>query len=156
MLKPSSARYSSSPAALRYSVTTSDPGARLVFTHGFTLRPRLTALRARRPAPIMTLGFEVFVQLVIAATTTEPCASPSMPGTVPSSAATAAAERVDAGAVSSPALSATALGLRSENISSSACWNLYLACRSDTRSWGRFGPARLGSTVDRLSSTALV
>ena len=50
----------------------SDPGARLVFTHGLTFNPRLTALRATRPAPIITLGFEVFVQLVIAATTTAP------------------------------------------------------------------------------------
>src|SRR5918992_5352406 len=58
-LKPSSARYSRRPAARRYSVTTSDPGARLVFTHGFTFNPRLTALRASNPAPIMTLGFDV-------------------------------------------------------------------------------------------------
>src|SRR4026208_1708085 len=81
MLKPSSARYSSRPAALRYSVTTRDPGARLVLTHGFTLRPRLTALRATRPAPIMTLGFDVLVQLVIAAqpTARPPCGRPSQP-----------------------------------------------------------------------------
>ena len=53
-------------------MTTSEPGARLGFTHGFVFSPRRVALRARRPAPIITLGFEVFVQLVIAATTTEP------------------------------------------------------------------------------------
>src|SRR3954447_2460884 len=60
-LNPSSARYSSKPAALKYSVTTSEPGARLVFTQGFTFNPRLTALRASRPAAIITLGFDVFV-----------------------------------------------------------------------------------------------
>ena len=43
------------------------------------LHPRLarqafsTAFFATRPAPIITLGFEVFVQLVIAAITTSPC-----------------------------------------------------------------------------------
>ena len=60
------------PAASRYSVTTFDPGARLLFTHGLRIRPRSTAFFATRPAPIMTLGFEVFVQLVIAAITTAP------------------------------------------------------------------------------------
>src|SRR5258706_16410526 len=71
-LNPSSASGSISPAARRYSVTTSDPGARLVFTQGLDVRPRRTAFLARRPAPIITLGLEVFVQLVIAATTTAP------------------------------------------------------------------------------------
>src|SRR5438874_108083 len=46
--------------------------ARLVFTHGFTSDPRSTAFFARIPAAIITEGFEVFVQLVIAAMTTEP------------------------------------------------------------------------------------
>src|SRR5215208_2453447 len=102
MLKPSSARYSSRPAAFRYSVTTSDPGARLVFTHGWTLRPRFTALRASRPAPIITLGFDVLVQLVIAATTTDPWLRPSIPGTMPSTLATTVATGAAAGALSSP------------------------------------------------------
>ena len=53
-------------------MTTFDPGARLVFTHGLTLSPRFTAFFASSPAPIITLGFEVLVQLVIAAITTEP------------------------------------------------------------------------------------
>ncbi len=56
----------------RYSVTTFDPGARLVFTQGLLLSPRSTAFFASRPAPIITLGFDVFVQLVIAAMTTAP------------------------------------------------------------------------------------
>ena len=62
----------SGPALRRYSVTTFEPGARLVFTHGLRVRPRSTAFFASRPAPIITLGFDVFVQLVIAAITTAP------------------------------------------------------------------------------------
>ena len=45
----------------------------LVFTQGFRLSPSSTALRAMRPAPIITDGLEVLVQLVIAAITTVPC-----------------------------------------------------------------------------------
>src|SRR3954463_13138931 len=63
----------SSPDLRRYSVTTFDPGARLVLTHGFRVSPRSNAFFATRPAPIITLGFDVFVQLVIAAMTTDPC-----------------------------------------------------------------------------------
>ena len=48
------------------------PGARDVFTQGFASRPASTAFRASRPAASITLGFEVFVQLVIAAITTLP------------------------------------------------------------------------------------
>jgi hypothetical protein len=50
-----------------------EPGARLVFTHGFARSPRSTAFFASSPAPTITCGFDVFVQLVIAAMTTEPC-----------------------------------------------------------------------------------
>ena len=53
-------------------MTTFDPGARLVFTHGCRFSPRSTAFFASSPAPIITLGFDVFVQLVIAAITTAP------------------------------------------------------------------------------------
>ena len=53
-------------------MTTFEPGARLVFTHGLRVSPRSTAFFATRPAPIITLGFDVFVQLVIAAITTAP------------------------------------------------------------------------------------
>ena len=51
-------------------MTTFEPGARLVFTHGLRWRPRSTAFFASRPAPTITGGFDVFVQLVIAAITT--------------------------------------------------------------------------------------
>ena len=69
---PSLSRYGVSPAASRYSVTTREPGASDVFTHGFVSSPASTAFFASRPAATITDGFEVFVQLVIAAMTTEP------------------------------------------------------------------------------------
>src|SRR5512133_337169 len=56
----------------RYEVTTFEPGARLVLTHGFVESPLSTAFFASSPAAIITLGFDVFVQLVIAAITTDP------------------------------------------------------------------------------------
>src|SRR5262245_55254141 len=61
---PSFSRYGSRPAARRYSVTTFEPGARLVLTHGRRESPRSTAFFASSPAAIITLGFDVFVQLV--------------------------------------------------------------------------------------------
>ena len=56
-------------------MTTFEPGASEVFTHGLERRPRATALRASTPAPTITEGFEVLVQLVIAAITTSPWSS---------------------------------------------------------------------------------
>ena len=53
-------------------MTTCEPGARTVFTHGLLVRPRSTAFLASRPAAIITDGFDVLVQLVIAAMTTAP------------------------------------------------------------------------------------
>ena len=54
------------------AVTTFDPGASDVFTHGFTVMPFSTAFFATRPAPSMTAGLDVFVHEVIAAITTSP------------------------------------------------------------------------------------
>ena len=56
-------------------MTTFEPGARLVLTHGGVDSPRSTARFATSPAPIMTVGLDVFVQEVMAAITTEPCRS---------------------------------------------------------------------------------
>ena len=56
----------------RYSVTTIEPGASEVLTHGFLSNPRSLAFFATRPAAIITLGLDVFVQDVIAAITTSP------------------------------------------------------------------------------------
>src|ERR671917_676422 len=53
-------------------MTTLDPGASVVLTHGLRFRPRSTALRATRAAPIITCGLEVLVHEVIAAITTAP------------------------------------------------------------------------------------
>src|SRR3954454_17363517 len=56
-------------------MTTFEPGAREVFTHGLRLRPRSTAFLASSAAPIITDGLEVLVQEVIAAITTAPWSS---------------------------------------------------------------------------------
>src|SRR3712207_967698 len=78
-----SSRYGKSSEVCRYSVTTFEPGARLVFTCGSTESPFSTAFLARSPAPIITEGFEVLVQLVMAAMTAEPClSSASSPSSV--------------------------------------------------------------------------
>ena len=53
-------------------MTTCEPGASEVFTHGLTVRPFAWALRATSPAAISTLGLEVLVHEVMAAMTTAP------------------------------------------------------------------------------------
>src|SRR5579862_2702657 len=64
-------KYFIRPVLLNMSVATREPGASEVLTHGFTSRPFSTAFFATRPAASMSEGFEVFVQLVIAAITTD-------------------------------------------------------------------------------------
>src|SRR3954451_20760484 len=53
-------------------MTTFDPGASEVLTHGLRCRPRSTAFFARSPAPTITNGLDVLVHEVMAATTTAP------------------------------------------------------------------------------------
>ncbi len=53
-------------------MTTRDPGARVVFTHGRVRMPRSTAFFASSAAPSITDGLEVLVHEVIAAMTTSP------------------------------------------------------------------------------------
>src|SRR6201996_1554401 len=53
-------------------MTTREPGASEVLTHGGTVRPFSTAFLARMPAAIITEGLDVLVQLVMAAMTMEP------------------------------------------------------------------------------------
>src|SRR5215468_12284387 len=72
-LNPSLSRSFCRPDFDRYSPTTFEPGASDVLTHGFTVRPLATALRASKPAPTITLGLDVLVHDVIAAITTSPC-----------------------------------------------------------------------------------
>ena len=105
-------------------MTTREPGARLVFTQGFTVRPFSTAFFARSPAPSITLGFEVFVQEVIAAITTRPWSMPSS----------------ETGAPLPPR-------------SASAFVQASFASANATRSCGRLGPAMLGTTEPRSSSS---
>lgn len=57
---------------MRYFSTTFDPGERDVLTRGETFNPLARAFRARTAEASITLGFEVLVQLVIAAMTTDP------------------------------------------------------------------------------------
>src|SRR5665213_4429348 len=109
-------------------MTTRDPGARVVLTHGLEVRPLATALRATSPGATMTWGLEVLVHEVMAATTTWPSAISSSP--LPSREAV------------------WALGSRS-----SAVRNQTAAASRVTRSWGRDGQALLGTTVARSSST---
>ena len=105
-------------------MTTRLPGAREVFTQGLALMPRATAARATSPAATSTEGFEVLVHEVMAATVTAP------------------SRRVSAAWVP-----ATSRGSRPRAVRKAP-----RAPESETRSWGRLGPARLGSTVERSSS----
>src|SRR4028118_782294 len=72
-------------------MTTLDPGASVVFTHGLLTSPRSTAFLASGAAPIITCGLEVLVQEVIAAITTWPW---STSVSVPSSMTTRVGFRV--------------------------------------------------------------
>src|SRR3989442_8673434 len=56
-------------------MTTREPGASDVLTHGFVASPRSTAFLASSPAAIITRGFDVLVQLVMAAIATWPWSS---------------------------------------------------------------------------------
>ena len=56
-------------------MTTREPGASEVLTQGLVGRPRSTARLASSPAPTITWGLEVLVQLVMAAITTSPSVS---------------------------------------------------------------------------------
>src|SRR5215469_13136359 len=53
-------------------MTTFDPGASVVLTHGLRSSPASTAFFASSAAPTITEGLDVLVQDVIAAMTTEP------------------------------------------------------------------------------------
>src|SRR5260370_30785997 len=95
----------------------------------------------------MTEGWEVLVQLVTGAITTEPFSSLAT-----GSAATARAARPFIGPPSSVRREiASALGL---GLLAKAAVKLSQTLGSGARSWGRFGPARLGSMLDRSSSSS--
>ncbi len=115
-------------------MTTFDPGASDVFTHGLRLRPRSFALRATRPAPIITSGLDVFVQDVIAAITTSPSPRSKV---CPSLITVAVTPGIDPSGRRPP--------------SRSRCHWTFIAS-SSMRSCGRVGPASDGTMVPRSSS----
>ena len=113
-------------------MTTREPGARLVFTQALELRPSSIAFFATRPAAIITCGFDVLVQLVMAAMTTWPCSSSN---SVPSLSLTSAWLQLAGSAAAAP-------GSGSERCRASA--NIAFDLRNGTRSWGvRAREARL-------------
>src|SRR3954466_14721306 len=93
-------------------MTTFDPGASDVLTHGLLARPRSTAFLASRPAPTITNGFDVFVHDVIAATTTAPWSSSY---SAPSSSVTRTAS------LGRPPSAGAALGTRGRSASVEWC-----------------------------------
>ena len=70
--KPISCSSGIRPASSKYILTVFEPGASDDLTHGLRNSPLAFALRATRPAATMLRGFEVLVQLVIAAIITAP------------------------------------------------------------------------------------
>src|SRR5262245_14249467 len=140
------------PAALKYSVTTCEPGARLVLTHGLTLRPRAAAFWASRPAAIITDGFDVLVQLVMAAMTTSPWCSGKLPRSVVTSRLTPRAPggvRLPSLTQPSIAAASAAGGVEAPTMPASDLRQTLADWRRGTRSCGRLGPASDGSTDDR-------
>jgi len=73
VVNPSLSRSFVTSALLKYCVTTPDPGEREHLIYGLTFSPLATAFQAKTPAASITSGFDVFVQLVIAAITRDPC-----------------------------------------------------------------------------------
>ena len=115
----------------------------------------------------MTLGFDVFVQLVIAAITTDPCLRPKVSPFmvtlieefVPacSSRDVATAEGESCGEAATDIACFAAATPASVPVlprsTASASRNICFASLRGTRSCGRLGPARLGSTVDKSRSS---
>src|SRR5258707_15688274 len=118
-------------------MTTLEPGARVVLTHGLRDSPRSTAFFARSAAPIITYGLDVFVQEVIAAITTWPWSSVV---SVPSSRVTltGCVARVASGVGESEAGKDP---LSEPKYPGSASRNAGFAALNSVRSCGRLGPA---------------
>src|SRR5215510_12451882 len=160
-LYPSLSRSFCRPDLSRYSATTCDPGASEVLTQGFTSRPLATALRARSPAPIITLGFEVLVQDVIAAISTSPWPRSWLrPSTGNRCDPPALAKFLSSGAVAIDGCnSKTSLPPPSPALLNSFVIALAkpdLTSLSAIRSCGRLGPASDGSTEDSSSLSTSV
>ena len=110
--------------------------------------PFATAFRATSPAATITLGLLVLVQLVMAAITTDPWwiveVWPLLPVAVPCTVPLASS------AGPSKAKPRWAVG------AVSAAANVSFTRDRGTRSCGRFGPARLGTTLARSSDSRFV
>src|SRR6478736_4666014 len=148
-------------------MTTLDPGAREVLTHGAEARPLSTAFLASSAAASMTEGLEVLVQLVIEAIATMPWSSSWPPA---SATVTGREDRVEPSPVRAGAepplaglsgVGGSLAGKLSPRTSSPSRCSTYsgstlrkdvLASVSAMRSCGRFGPAMEGTTVERSSS----
>ena len=116
-------------------------------TYGFTVSPSSTAFLARSAAATITDGFEVFVQLVMAAMTTQPFSTLAS-----CLACTATVARPSTGppsSVSRDIASGSGLGPGLKTV-----LKLLHTSGSDTRSCGRLGPATLDSTLLRSSSSS--
>ena len=118
-------------------MTTREPGASDVLTHGLRVRPLSAAFFARMPAPSITDGLLVLVHDVIAAITTEPCCSVEL-----LSSFTTAWSHSCSPCSAKPRDFTSLLNAARKSFCMSA---------SATRSCGRFGPARLGTMVEMSS-----
>ena len=135
-------------------MTTCEPGASVVLTHGLLRSPFAAAFFATRPAAISTDGFDVFVQLVIAAITTAPWPSANEPRSVVTSVVAARLP----GAAWPPSLVHASIEPASQPAVSpsrppTALRQARRLVLSGTRSCGRAGPASDGSTVARSSAS---
>ena len=126
----------------------------LVFTQGWTSIPSARAFFAISPAPTMTDGLDVLVQLVIAATTIVPSpistVRPSI--SILTALGVRAATAVPPPVSAPPPLSENPLGTRPGRSRAKAGRTLVRSIRS----CGRFGPATLGSIEERSSSSVAV
>ena len=113
-------------------------------TEGFTVRPFAFAFFASRPAASMTLGLEVFVQLVIAAMSTEPSVMVSLTSALLFT--TTSAGLKDSALPKPPAF--TSAPRRSRNF--------VFKAGTSMRSCGRFGPDTQGTTPLRSISISVV
>src|SRR5262245_33349341 len=160
-LKPRPSRSFCRPDLSRYSATTCEPGASDVFTQGLTVSPLATAFLANRPAPILTLGFDVLVQDVIAAMTTSPWPrSCGRPSTWKRFEGPAFEKSLSSGAVAIEGCSSnTSLPPPSPPLLNSltiAFAKPVLTSLSAMRSCGRLGPASEGSTLESSSLSTSV
>src|SRR5699024_8430100 len=125
-------------------VTTVEPGARDVFTYSGTFNPFSIAFFANSPAPSITYGFDVLVQEVIAAIANAPVFI---------------TEVSPFGWLTPASLSNSDLSKPNPGVPAGAFTAFLKSCSMSVRailSWGRLGPARLGTSSDKLISTASV